>query len=154
VVLVSRDTKRVSSRVFGLLSREQKALSTGDQILAQDAAGAWAFGISTFVVLSSLATLFTISKNSARRSDVLFLNCRNKSELDMPVAGIALKISCAVGNDKGGFSGGAGALGFGDAARLPPWGVTVGGDFTPEADTLSLMRFEFLLASDIAPPSL
>jgi hypothetical protein len=68
-----------------------------------------------------------------------------------------LKISCAVGNGSGVFSGAAGApaaLGFGDAARLPPWGVTVGGHFKPEADTLSLMRFEFLLASDITPPSL
>src|ERR1700733_267796 len=149
--------KEISSRVFRLLNRERKALSRYDLILHQDAAGAWAFGISTFVALSSLATLFTISKNSARRSTVLFLNCRNRSELEIPVAGIAVKISCAVGNGSGGFSDATGApvaLGFGDAARLPPWGVTVGGDFKPEADTLSLMRFEFLVAPDITPPSL
>jgi hypothetical protein len=144
--------------VYSTCSTEKrKSTFQNDLIPHQDAAGAWAFGINTFVALSSLATLFTISKNSARRSTVLFLNCRNRSELEIPVAGIALKISCAVGNGSRGFSDAAGApvaLGFGDAVRLPPWGVTVGGDFKPEADTLSLIRFEFLLSSDIAPPSL
>jgi hypothetical protein len=75
----------------------------------------------------------------------------------MPFAGIALNISWAVGNGSGGLAAGAGALvapGFGDAARLPPGGVSVGGDLKPGADTLSLMRFEALLPSDIAPPSL
>src|SRR2546423_13972557 len=88
-----------------------------------DAAGGCAFGIRTFVALSSLATLFTISKNSARRSTVRFLNCRSNSELEIPFAGIAWKISCAVGNANGGVAAAAGALaglGFGEPARLPP----------------------------------
>jgi hypothetical protein len=75
----------------------------------------------------------------------------------MPFAGIALKISWAVGNGSEGLAAEAGALvapGFGDAARLPPCGVSVVGDLKPGADTLSLIRFEVLLPSDIAPASL
>lgn len=87
---------------------------------------------------------------------VLFLNCRSNSELEIPLAGIALNISCAVGNGSVTLTAGAEAavpLGFGDAARLPPCGVSEAGDVRPGPDTLSLMRFEVLLPSDMAPPS-